>query len=102
MFSEIAIRIETGASPGGKGVKAAIGYLRAVDDWSSVAKMRGAPTAAIPKAWRQHALDQDGRVKDPKAYVFAIIEAWRLAIKRRDVFVMPGMIRGPAQRNARG
>ncbi|MEC5383308.1 hypothetical protein VSX64_21125 [Aurantimonas sp. C2-6-R+9] len=54
LFFEIATRIETDAAPGGITVKAAINYLKAVDDWSSLAKMRGAPTAAIPKAWRQH------------------------------------------------
>src|SRR5271157_5715699 len=98
LFFDIVTRIETGAAPGGQGVKAAIDYLQAVDDWSSLAKMRGAPTAAIPKAWRQHVLDQDGRMRDPKAYVFAIIEAWRLAIKRRDVFVMPGIRYGDPRR----
>ncbi len=98
LFFDIVTRIETGAAPGGQGVKAAIDYLQAVDDWSSLAKMRGAPTTAIPKAWRQHVLDQDGRMRDPKAYVFAIIEAWRLAIKRRDVFVMPGIRYGDPRR----
>jgi TnpA family transposase len=91
LFRDVVTRIETDAAPGGKAVKAAISYLKGVDDWSSLARMRGAPTAAIPKAWRHHVLDHDGRVQDPKAYVFAIIDAWRLAIKRRDVFTTPGI-----------
>src|SRR3546814_1923225 len=66
LFFEITNRIETDAAPGGKNVKAAISYLKGVDDWSSLAKMRGAPTAAIPKAWRQHVLDHEGSVRDPK------------------------------------
>jgi hypothetical protein len=37
--------------------------------------MRDAPTTAIPKALQQHVLDAEGRVVDPKAYVFAVIEA---------------------------
>ena len=98
LFFEVATRIETDAAPGGKNVKAAISYLKTVDDWSSLAKMRGAPTAAIPKAWRQHVLDHEGRVRDPKAYVFAVIDAWRLAIKRRDVFVKPGIRYGVPRR----
>lgn len=98
LFFEIVTRIETDAAPGGKNVKAAISYLKGVDDWSSLAKMRGAPTAAIPKAWRQHALDHEGSVRDPKAYVFAIIDAWRLAIKRRDVFAHPGIRYGDPRR----
>ena len=98
MFFEITNRIETDAAPGGKNVKAAISYLKGVDDWSSLAKMRGAPTAAIPKAWRQHVLDHEGSVRDPKAYVFAIIDAWRLAIKHRDVFAKPGIRYGDPRR----
>src|SRR3546814_16540519 len=91
LFFEITNRIETDAAPGGKNVKAAISYLKGVDDWSPLAKMRGAPTAAIPKAWRQHVLDHEGSVRAPKAYVFAIIDAWRLATKPRDVFAKPGI-----------
>lgn len=98
LFREVVTRIETDAAPGGKAVKAAISYLKGVDDWSSLARMRGAPTAAIPKAWRQHVLDHEGRVRDPKAYVFAIIDAWRLAIKRRDVFATPGIRYGDPRR----
>jgi TnpA family transposase len=50
-----------------------------------------APTAAVPRAWRQFALDQDNKVIDPRAYVIAIIDAWRDALKRRDVFAKPGI-----------
>src|SRR3546814_4368392 len=50
LFFEITNRIETDAPPGGKNVKAAISYLKGVDDWSSLAKLRGAPTAAIPRS----------------------------------------------------
>ncbi len=101
MFFEIATRIETDAAPGGKNVTAAISYLKGVDDWSSLVKMRGAPIAAVSKAWRQHVLDDDGRMRDPKAYVFAIIDAWRLAIKRRDVFAKPGIRYGDPRRGMR-
>lgn len=42
LFFEIATRIETDAAPGGITVKAAINYLKAVDDWSSLAHARRA------------------------------------------------------------
>jgi hypothetical protein len=49
-------------------------FLRAAED---------APRAVIPKAWQPLVLDADGRMADPKAYVFAVIDAWRPAVKRR-------------------
>jgi len=85
------------AAPGGKAVQEAMGYLAGVADWSS-AKMRDAPTAAIPKAWQPHVLDAQGRVADPKAYVFAVIDAWRAAVKRRDMFASPGTRYGDPRR----
>ena len=97
LFFNIALRIETGATPSGGTVKAAVDYLKTIPDWSS-AKMLDAPTAAVPKAWRQLALDQDGKVSDPRAYVFAVIEAWRGALKRRDIFAKPGIRYGDPRR----
>jgi hypothetical protein len=89
LFFNIATRLEMDAAPGGKAVREAIRYLAKIVDWSST-KMRDAPTAAIPKAWEPHVLDEKGRVADPRAYVFAIIDAWRAAVKRRDIFANPG------------
>jgi hypothetical protein len=89
LFFNIATRLEMDAAPGGRAVQEAIRYLAKIDDWSH-ARMRDAPVAAIPKAWQQHVLDAEGRVADPKAYVFAIIDAWRAAVKRRDIFASPG------------
>jgi TnpA family transposase len=60
--------------------------------------MRDAPTTAIPKAWRPYVLDENERVVDPRAYVFSIIDAWRTAIKRRDVFTEPGARYGDPRR----
>jgi hypothetical protein len=82
LFFNIALRIETNATPGGGTVKATVDYLKTITDWSG-AKMLDAPTAAVPKAWRQFALDQDGKVSDPRAYVFSVIEAWRGALRVR-------------------
>jgi TnpA family transposase len=97
LFFNIALRIETNATPGGGTVKATVDYLKTITDWSG-AKMLDAPTAAVPKAWRQFALDQDGKVSDPRAYVFSVIEAWRGALKRRDVFAKPGIRYGDPRR----
>jgi hypothetical protein len=97
LFFNIATRVEMDAAPGGKAVQEAIRYLATIADWSS-AKMRDAPTAAIPRAWQQHVLDAERRVADPRAYVFAIIDAWRAALKRRDIFARPGTRYGDPRR----
>ena len=97
LFFNIATRLEMDAAPGGQAVQEAIRYLAKIADWSS-AKMRDAPTAAIPKAWQPHVLDAEGRVTDPRAYVFAIIDAWRAAVKRRDIFASPGTRYGDPRR----
>jgi len=85
------------AAPGGKAVQEAIHYLAQIADWSN-AQMRDAPTAPIPKAWQPHTLDAEGLVADPRAYVFAIINALRAAVKRRDIFVSPGARYGDPRR----
>ena len=97
LFFNIATRLEMDAAPGGKAAQEAIRYLAKIADWSK-AKMHDAPTAAIPKVWQAHVLDAEGCVADPKAYVFAIIDAWRTAVKRRDIFVSPGTRYGDPRR----
>ena len=90
LFFNIATRLETGSAPGGEAVKQAVSYLKGIPDWSNTA-MRDAPTGAVSRGWRTHVLGKDGRVADPKAYVFAVIDAWRTAVRRRDVFAHPGI-----------
>jgi len=97
LFFNIATRIETDAAPGGQAVKAAIAWLKAAPDWSGP-KMREAPIAVVSGGWRHHVLGEDGKVRDGRAYVFAVIDAWRLAIKRRDVFAKPGIRYGDPRR----
>jgi hypothetical protein len=97
LFFNIVTRLEMDAAPGGKAVQEAIRYLAKIADWSS-SKMRDAPTKAIPKAWEPCVLDTEGRVADPRAYVFAIIDAWRAAVKRRDIFAKPGTRYGDPRR----
>ncbi len=97
LFFQIATRVQTAAAPNGEPVREAVEYLKGVPNWTH-APMRDAPTAAIPKAWRPYVLDESERVVDPKAYVFSIIDAWRAAIKRRDVFTEPGARYGDPRR----
>lgn len=97
LFFEIATRVQTAAAPNGEPVREAVEYLKGVPNWAH-APMRDAPTTAIPNAWRPYVLDENERVVDPKAYVFSIIDAWRTAIKRRDVFTEPGARYGDPRR----
>ena len=97
LFFSIATRLEMEAAPGGKAVQEAIHYLAKIADWSN-AKMRDAPTTAIPKAWQPHVLNVEGRVADPKAHIFAIIDAWRAAVKRCDIYASPGIRYGDPRR----
>lgn len=97
LFTHIINRIEIDATPGGTTVREALDYLVSNPDWSA-ALLRDAPTTAITTPWKKLALDSNGRVADPKAYVFAIIDAWRGAIKRRDIFTQPGIRYGDPRR----
>lgn len=90
LFFNIATRIDLAASPGGQDVAEAVNWLRTQPDWSK-ASMRSAPTAIVSKAWRVHVMNPDGTIANPKAYVFATIDAWHKAVKRRDVFAAPGI-----------
>jgi hypothetical protein len=97
LFFNIVTRLQMDAAPGGTAVQDALRYLASIADWSS-ATIRDVPTAAIPKAWQPLVLDADGRVVDPKAYVFAVIDAWRVTVKRRDIFASPGTRYGDPRR----
>jgi hypothetical protein len=96
IFSQVANGLVIDATLGGKPVWEAMRYLSQRTDWTK--PMRDAPTAAITKPWRRHVLGADGKVSDPKAYVFAIMDGWRGALKRRDVFVEPGIRYGDPRR----
>ena len=90
LFFNITTRIDLAAAPGGQQVTEAVNWLREQKDWSKPA-MKKAPTAVLSKSWRPYVLGAGGRVADPRAYVFATIDAWRKAVKRRDVFAAPGI-----------
>lgn len=90
LFSNFVRCIPVGATPGGQPVRDALDYLRGVKAWTS-ARMTDAPTKVIGTAWKRLVLDGAGQVIDGKAYVFAVLEAFRKALKRRDVFILPGI-----------
>lgn len=90
LFFNIATRIDLASSPGGQDVAEAVNWLRTQPDWSK-ASMRSAPTGSVSKAWRAHVMNATGAIENPKAYVFATIDAWHKAVKRRDVFAAPGI-----------
>ena len=90
LFSSITSRIDMAASPGGADVADAMAWLKDQPDWSKMT-LKNAPIGVISKAWKPHVLNEDGEPEDARAYVFATIDAWRSAIKRRDVYASPGI-----------
>ena len=90
LFRNLLARVEFGASPKGRPVKEALDYLSGIETWGK-ADMHDAPVGGLNSAWRKYALDTQGHVTDNKAYVFAVLEAWRSGIKTRDIFVPDGI-----------
>jgi hypothetical protein len=109
IFAALLGRVSFGASPAAEPVKKALDYLRALEESWSDAAMRDAPMGAVSRVWRRHVLDARGRV-DPRACVFAVLESFRGALKRREIFTAPsirfadprrGLLEGPAWAAAR-
>lgn len=90
LFSNITNRIDLDASPGGRQVAEAMAWLGEQSDWAK-ADVKAAPTGVVSAPWRDHVLDENGTPSDIKAYVFATIDAWHKAVKRRDIFASPGL-----------
>ncbi len=84
------MRIDMAASPGGADVAEAMAWLRDQPDWSKMA-IYSAPKDVISRAWKSHVFNAQGEIKDARAYVFATVDAWRKAIKRRDIYAHPGI-----------
>lgn len=90
LFSALLQRTTFEATPAGQPVIAALNYLRGMDDWTG-SRMTNAPTTFLGSTWKQHALDDAGRVTDNRAYVFAALESFRAGLKRRDIFIPAGV-----------
>src|SRR4051794_14419655 len=90
IFAALLRHVSFGASPAAAPLKKAIDYLRALEEGWSDAAMRDAPMGAVSRVWRRHVLDARGRI-DPRAYVFAVLESFRGALKRREIFTAPSI-----------
>ena len=91
LFEGLLGRIAFEATPSTEPVREALAFLADTPDWTR-SPMRSAPTACVSTAWSRHVfadgVKQPGaRVADSRAYVFAVLEATRKALKRRDIFV---------------
>jgi TnpA family transposase len=89
IFAALLGSISFGASPAAEPVRKALDDLRALEGGSDAA-MHDAPMGAMNRVWRRHVLDARGRV-DPRAYVFAVLESFRAALKRREIFTAPSI-----------
>ena len=67
---------------------AAAGPLLEALQWLHERPDHDPPTTVVDKAWQRHVLREDGRV-DARAFTFCTLDALRVAIRRRDVFVSP-------------
>jgi TnpA family transposase len=90
IFAALLGQVSFGAAPAAEPVKKAVDYLRALEESWSEAAMRDAPMGAVGRVWRRHVLDARGRV-DPRAYVFAVLESFRGALKRREISTAPSI-----------
>ena len=91
LFEGLLRRIAFEATPVAEPVREALAFLAHTPDWTR-ASMRAAPTACVSAAWSRHVFDLGAKplaatVADNRAYVFAVLEATRKALRRRDIFV---------------
>jgi len=114
LFKGVLQRMEFSAAPGAEPVCEALVFLANTSDWAR-SSMRTAPTRCVGAAWGRHVFDDGAKhlgapVADNRAYVFAVLEAARKALKRRDIFVAEsgrfadptrGMLDGAAWTSAR-
>jgi TnpA family transposase len=78
------------AAPNGQAVLDAMQWLKE-QSGHSLRVTNDAPKGFLSKAWKPLVLDANGRVKGQRAYIFALIDEWLKALKRRDIFVVPGI-----------
>lgn len=91
LFKGVLQRMEFSAAPGAEPICEALAFLATTSDWAR-ASMRTAPTGCVSAAWSRHVFESGVKrpgapVADNRAYVFAVLEAARKALKRRDIFV---------------
>ncbi len=89
LFYNLLRRIEFDASHRDDNVIIALKYLTNVKSWAKD-DMADAPMGCVTSPWNRH-VSKGPKLIDNRAYVFAVLEAARKAIKRRDVFVTPSI-----------
>jgi TnpA family transposase len=76
-----------GAMPAGQPVLKALHHLRQVEDGG--ARGEAWPTAFVPKSWESR-MTRNG-VVDRRAWTLCLVDRLRGALRRRDVFAVPGL-----------
>ena len=89
LFEGLLGRVTFEAAPSAEPVREALAFLAHTPDWTKT-PMSAAPTACA--AWSRHVFTggvkrSGAPVADNQAYAFAVLEATRKALKRRDIFV---------------
>lgn len=91
LFAGLLDRMEFSAAPGAEPICEALAFLANTSDWAR-SSMRHAPTGCVSVAWSRHVFADGAKrpgapVAENRAYVFAVLEAARKALKRRSIFV---------------
>ena len=89
LFSELLRHVAFSTAPGAQPIKQALDHLRSLEGWDAPSMVE-APRKAVSRRWRRHVFDARGRI-DNRAYVFAVLEGFREALKRREIFAVPSI-----------
>ena len=96
------------ASPASQAVVDALGYLMQVEALRQPSPLEP-PLAVVTPRWRRYVVRADDTV-DPQAYTFCVLDRFRAALRRRELFVTPsvryadprrGLLEGAAWATAR-
>ena len=103
LFAQLLARVRFDVAPAAEPVREALAFLAGRGAWTRM-NAAEAPTACIAAGWRRHIFgkatkDPDVRVADNRAYVFAVLEVTRRALRRRDLHVAQSLrFANPARR----
>lgn len=76
------------ATPAGQPVLDAIQHLKQRAEGGNKERHTEPPLIIVNKAWQPHVVCAEGQV-DAKAYTFCVLDRFRTALRRRDLFVAP-------------
>jgi TnpA family transposase len=80
--------IQFEATPAGRPVWEALQALKPIEDGRTSERLPDLPLTVVNNAWRPHVVGADEQV-DVKAYTFCVLDRFRTALRRRDLFVAP-------------